>query len=63
VVTIDYFTKWIGTKPLVNIVSTVLKKFLRQSIICQFGVLRKITVGIKASFTSVYHPQSNGVVE
>jgi transposase InsO family protein len=81
VVAVEYFIKWIEAKPLVNIASTTLKKFLWQNIICRFGVPRTITadnakqfdcdlfkgfcyqMGIEAIIASVYHPQSNGVVE
>jgi hypothetical protein len=81
VVAVEYFTKWIEAKPLVNIATSRLKRFFWQNIICHFGVLRKITIdnakqfhyyifkdfchqmGIKATFISVYHPQSNGAVE
>jgi hypothetical protein len=78
---VQYFTKWIEMKPLVNIAAAGLKRFFWQNIICRFRVPRKITVdnakqfdchifkdfchqmGVKAASTSVYHPQSNGVVE
>jgi transposase InsO family protein len=81
VVAVEYFTKWIEVKPLVNIVAVGLKRFFWQNIICRFGVPREITVdnakqfdyhlfrdfyyqmGVEATFASVYHPQSNGVVE
>jgi transposase InsO family protein len=81
VVAVEYFTKWIEVKPLVNIVAVGLKRFFWQNIICRFGVPREITVdnakqfdyhlfrdfyyqmGVEATFVSVYHPQSNGVVE
>jgi hypothetical protein len=81
VVEVEYFTKWIEAKPLVNIAAAGLKRFLWQNIICHFGVPRMITVNntkqfdyhifkdfchqkrVEAAFASVYHPQSNGVVE
>jgi hypothetical protein len=44
VVTIEYFIKWIEAKPLVNIASIALKKFLWQNIICRFRVSREIKV-------------------
>jgi hypothetical protein len=34
---IEYFTKWIEAKPLVNIAATELKRFFWQNIICRFG--------------------------
>jgi hypothetical protein len=44
VVAVEYFTKWIEAKPLVNIAAAGLKRFFCQNIICYFGVPRKITV-------------------
>jgi hypothetical protein len=44
VVAIEYFTKWIEAKPLVNIAAAGLKRFFWQNIIYSFGVPRKITV-------------------
>jgi hypothetical protein len=44
VVAVEYFTKWIEAKPLVNIAAAGLKRFFWQNIIFHFGVLRKITV-------------------
>jgi hypothetical protein len=81
VVVVEYFTKWIEVKPLVNIAAAGLKRFFWQNVICHFEVPRKITVnntkqfdchifkdfchqmGVEAAFVSVYHPQSNEVVE
>jgi hypothetical protein len=80
-VVVEYFTKWIETKPLVNITAAARKRFFWQNIICCLGVPREITVdnakqfdchifknfchqmGVKAAFTYVYHPQSNGAVK
>jgi hypothetical protein len=44
VVAVEYFTKWIEAKPIVNIVAVGLKRFFWQNIICRFGVPREITV-------------------
>jgi hypothetical protein len=44
VVVVEYFTKWIEAKPLVNIAIAGLKRFFWQNIICRFGVPREITV-------------------
>jgi hypothetical protein len=44
VIAVEYFTKWIEAKHLVNIAATGLKRFFCQNIICRFGVLRQITV-------------------
>jgi hypothetical protein len=38
VVAVEYFTKWIETKPLVNIAAAELKRFFSQNIISHFGV-------------------------
>jgi transposase len=43
-VAVEYFTKWIEVKALVNIAAMRLKRFFWQNIICHFGVPRKITV-------------------
>jgi hypothetical protein len=81
VVAVEYFTKWIEAKHLVNIATAGLKRFFWHNIICCFGVPKEITVDnakqfdyhvfkdfyhqmrVKATFTSVYHPQFNGAVE
>jgi hypothetical protein len=44
VVVVEYFTKWIEAKPLLNIAAAGLKRFFWQNIICQFRVPREITV-------------------
>jgi transposase InsO family protein len=44
VVAIEYLTKWVESKPLVNIAAVGLKRFFWQNIICRFGVPREITV-------------------
>jgi hypothetical protein len=44
VVAVEYFTKLIEAKPLLNIVAAGLKRFFWQNIICHLGVPRKITV-------------------
>jgi hypothetical protein len=44
IVEVEYFTKWIEAKPLVNIAAAGLKRFFWQNIISRFGVPRKITV-------------------
>jgi hypothetical protein len=75
VVVIEYFTKWIEAKPLINVSSTSIKKFFWQNIICRYGVPRHITINnamfkdfcqqirMKVTFASVYHPESSCVVE
>jgi hypothetical protein len=44
VVVVEYFTKWIEAKPLVNIAVAGLKRFFWQNVICHFGVPIKIIV-------------------
>jgi hypothetical protein len=75
VLAVEYFIKWIEAKPLTNVSSVSIKKFFWQNIICRYGIPRHITfdnamfkefchkIGTKVTFTSVYHPQSNGAVE
>jgi hypothetical protein len=41
---VEYFTKWIEAKPLVNIAVVGLRRFFWQNIICHFRVPRWITV-------------------
>jgi hypothetical protein len=52
IVAVEYFTKWVDVKPLVNITSSSIKKFFWQSIICHFRVPRKITVDNGKQFYS-----------
>ena len=51
-VAVEYFTKWIEAKPLINITSETIRKFFLQNIICRFGVLREITVDNGKQFDS-----------
>jgi hypothetical protein len=44
VVAVEYFSKWIEAKPLATITSATVQKFLRQNIVCRFGVPKPITV-------------------
>jgi hypothetical protein len=44
VVAVEYFTKWIEAKPIVNIAIVGLKRFFWKNIICHFGVPKEITV-------------------
>ena len=52
VVAVEYFTKWIEAKPVTNMSSFIMKKFLWQNIICRFGVPRHITVDNGTQFDS-----------
>jgi len=51
-VAVEYFTKWIEAKPLINITSETIRKFFWQNIICRFGVPREITVDNGKQFDS-----------
>nr|GEY49396.1 reverse transcriptase domain-containing protein [Tanacetum cinerariifolium] len=42
IVAIDYFTKWIEAKPVVTITGNQVKKFMRDNIVCRFGMPREI---------------------
>jgi hypothetical protein len=53
VVVVEYFTKWIEAKPLVNIAVAGLKRFFWQNIICHFGVAKEIIVDNAKQFD--YH--------
>jgi hypothetical protein len=77
VVAIEYFIKWIEAKPLTNVGSASIKKFficrygiLRHIIVDNVKYFDNVMfkdfyqqIGTKVAFTSVYHPQSNGIVE
>ena len=52
VVAMEYFTKWIEAKPLVNITSDAVRKFFGQNIICRFGVPKELTVDYGKQFDS-----------
>jgi ribonuclease HI len=43
VVAVDYFTKWVEEKALVNITTPTIQKFFWQNIVCRFGVPRELT--------------------
>jgi hypothetical protein len=38
VVAVEYFSKWIETKPLATITSAIVQKFFWQNIVCRFDV-------------------------
>jgi hypothetical protein len=42
-VAMDYFTKWVEAKALMNITAPTIQKFFWQNIICRFGVPRELT--------------------
>jgi hypothetical protein len=43
-VAVDYFTKWVEAKALMNITAPTIQKFFWQNIVCRFGVPRELTV-------------------
>jgi IS30 family transposase len=52
VAAIEYFTRWVEAKPVVNITSTSVKCFVWQTIICRFGIPWEITVDNCRQFAS-----------
>ena len=48
----DYFTKWVKVKPLVNIRDVDVKKFLWKNIVTRFGVPRTLISGNGLQFDS-----------
>jgi IS30 family transposase len=44
IVAVEYFTKWVEAKPLMNVSSASIQKLFWQNIICHYGVPRHITV-------------------
>ncbi|GKV45379.1 hypothetical protein SLEP1_g52470 [Rubroshorea leprosula] len=57
IVGMDYFTKWVEARPLSSLTSKKVEDFVFSSIIYRYGIPNQIV------FTSVYHPESNGMVE
>ena len=49
---VEYFTKWVEAKPLINITSEAVRKFFWQNIICRFGVPKELTVDNNKQFDS-----------
>ncbi|GKV31526.1 hypothetical protein SLEP1_g40206 [Rubroshorea leprosula] len=56
IVGVDYFTKWVEARPISSLTSKKVEDFVFSSIICRYGIPNQI-------FTSVYHLESNGMVE
>jgi hypothetical protein len=52
VVAVEYFSKWIKTKALATITSTMIQKFYWQHIIYCFGVSKYLTVDNDTQFDS-----------
>ena len=81
VVAIDYFIKWIETKPLPIIKTKKVRKIIWERIIYRYGVPCQLVtdngtrfidwrfedfckeLGITQLFSSVEHPQTNGLLE
>jgi hypothetical protein len=53
IVAVEYFTKWIEAKPVINITSATIQKFLLQNIIYHYGLPQQITVDNAKYFDSV----------
>jgi hypothetical protein len=49
-VAVEYFTKWIEAKPLVNIAVAGLRRFFWHNIICCFRVPKEITINNAKQF-------------
>ena len=49
---IDYFTKWVETKPLANIRDVDAKRFVWKNIVTQFGVLHALILDNDLQFDS-----------
>lgn len=58
-VTIDYFTKWVETKPLAHITKNKVIEFVSKAIIYHFGVSKVLIISngqhfIRARFEEFY---------
>ncbi|XP_075107023.1 uncharacterized protein LOC142180005 [Nicotiana tabacum] len=76
-VVIDYFTKWVKTSTYKAVTKKVLADFVRNNIVCRFGILESIITDNAANLmreicekfrivhrnTTAYRPQMNGAVE
>jgi hypothetical protein len=52
VVAVEYFTKWVEAKPLINFTSEAVQKFFWRNIICRFRVPKELTVDNDKQFDS-----------
>nr|GEX61234.1 hypothetical protein [Tanacetum cinerariifolium] len=50
IVAIDYFTKWIEAKPVATITGNQVKKFIRDNIVCKFGLPGEIITDNRKQF-------------
>ncbi|GKV14890.1 hypothetical protein SLEP1_g25693 [Rubroshorea leprosula] len=57
IVGVDYFMKWVETRPLSSLTYRKVEDFVFSSIICRYGIPNQIVVD------NVYHPESNGMVD
>jgi hypothetical protein len=53
IVTVEYITKWVEAKPVANITSTTIQKFLWKNIICCYEAPQQITIDNAKYFDSV----------
>jgi hypothetical protein len=44
IVVVEYFTEWVESKPITNLTTATIQKFLWQNIIGRYGVPQQITV-------------------
>ncbi|WCJ18434.1 hypothetical protein M5689_000786 [Euphorbia peplus] len=51
-VAIDYFTKWVEAASYANVTSAVVKKFIRNNIICRYGLPERIITDNAKNFNS-----------
>jgi hypothetical protein len=51
-VAVEYFTRWVEAKPVANITSASVKRFVWQNIVCRFWVPRELTVDNGRQFDS-----------
>jgi hypothetical protein len=58
IVAIKYFTKWVEAKPVTNITSATIQKFLWANMICRCGVPQQITVNNAKYFDSAIFKNS-----
>jgi hypothetical protein len=52
IITVEYFTKQVGAKPVTNIAPATIQKFFWQNIICRYGLPQQITINNAKYFNS-----------
>ena len=66
IVVVDYFTKWVEVEPLASITSKKALDFVVKSIICRYGLPRKIVSDNRLQFDSELFTefcQSHGIIK